>query len=42
MAMHHVEDTAHFLKTLYDHLNPGGFIAVADLDKEDGSFHSRA
>ncbi len=41
MAMHHVEDTAHFLKTLYDHLNPGGFIAVADLDKEDGSFHSR-
>ncbi|WP_345984413.1 class I SAM-dependent methyltransferase [Sulfurimonas sp. HSL-1656] len=40
MAMHHVEDTEGFLKTLYDHLNPGGFIAVADLDKEDGSFHS--
>ncbi|MBD3801339.1 MAG: class I SAM-dependent methyltransferase [Campylobacterales bacterium] len=40
MAMHHVEDTEGFLKTLYDHLNPGGFIAVADLDKEDGSFHA--
>ncbi|WP_345986914.1 class I SAM-dependent methyltransferase [Sulfurimonas sp. HSL1-2] len=40
MAMHHVEDTEGFLKTLYEHLNPGGFIAVADLDKEDGSFHS--
>lgn len=42
MAMHHVEDTAGFLKTLYDHLNPGGFIAIADLDKEDGSFHSHS
>jgi len=39
MAMHHVEDTAAFLKTLHDHLRPGGFIAIADLDKEDGSFH---
>lgn len=40
MAMHHVEDTKHFLKTLKAHLNPGGFIAIADLDKEDGSFHA--
>ncbi|HHH72673.1 MAG TPA: class I SAM-dependent methyltransferase [Sulfuricurvum sp.] len=40
MAMHHVEDTSAFLQTLYDHLNPGGFIAIADLDKEDGNFHS--
>jgi len=40
MAMHHVEDTEGFLKTLHDHLRPGGFIAIADLDKEDGSFHS--
>jgi len=40
MAMHHVEDTEAFLKSLYDHLNPGGFIAVADLDAEDGTFHS--
>ena len=40
MAMHHVENTGAFLKTLYDHLRPGGFIAIADLDKEDGTFHS--
>jgi len=40
MAMHHVEDTEGFLKTLHAHLRPGGFIAVADLDKEDGTFHS--
>jgi ubiquinone/menaquinone biosynthesis C-methylase UbiE len=40
MAMHHVEDTERFLKSLYAHLKPGGFIAICDLDKEDGSFHS--
>lgn len=40
MAMHHVDDTAAFLKTLHAHLRPGGFIAIADLDKEDGSFHA--
>lgn len=40
MAMHHVEDTQFFMKTLYDHLQPGGFIAICDLEKEDGTFHS--
>jgi 2-polyprenyl-3-methyl-5-hydroxy-6-metoxy-1,4-benzoquinol methylase len=40
MAMHHVEDTEAFLKTLHAHLRPGGFIAIADLDKEDGTFHT--
>jgi 2-polyprenyl-3-methyl-5-hydroxy-6-metoxy-1,4-benzoquinol methylase len=40
MAMHHVEDTEAFLKALHDHLRPGGFIAIADLDKEDGTFHA--
>lgn len=39
MAMHHVEDTAHLLRTFAEHLSPGGAIALADLDKEDGSFH---
>jgi len=39
MALHHVEDTDEILKVFYAHLKPGGFIAVADLDKEDGSFH---
>lgn len=39
MTMHHVQDPAAFLKQLYDLLIPGGIVGVADLDKEDGSFH---
>lgn len=39
MAMHHVEDTAALMRALFQHLQPGGRIALADLDKEDGSFH---
>jgi len=40
MAMHHVEDTASLFKTFYSHLKRGGFVALADLEAEDGSFHS--
>ena len=39
MTLHHVQDSAAFLKQMYDSLKPGGTIGVADLDKEDGSFH---
>lgn len=39
MTLHHVQDTAVFLQRLYDLLTPGGIIGVADLDKEDGTFH---
>ncbi|OIP98656.1 MAG: methyltransferase type 12 [Zetaproteobacteria bacterium CG2_30_46_52] len=39
MAMHHVEDTKGLMQTLLAHLNPGGKVAIADLDTEDGSFH---
>lgn len=39
MAMHHVKDTARLLTTFYKHLKPGGRIAIADLDEEDGTFH---
>lgn len=39
MAMHHVEDTDNLVKRFSDHLKPGAKIALADLDKEDGSFH---
>lgn len=39
MAMHHVQDTQALLQTLYAHLLPGGTVALADLDTEDGSFH---
>ena len=40
MTIHHLEDTAALLSKLYAMLPYGGFIALADLDSEDGSFHS--
>ena len=40
MTIHHLEDTKALFSKLYDMLNEGGFIAIADLDSEDGSFHS--
>lgn len=39
MAMHHVEDTAALARSLFAHLAPGGRVALADLDAEDGTFH---
>ncbi len=39
MAMHHVKDTARLIQRFSEHLNSGALIALADLDKEDGSFH---
>lgn len=40
MAMHHVEDTGALMRAFADHLVPGGRVALADLDHEDGSFHA--
>jgi 2-polyprenyl-3-methyl-5-hydroxy-6-metoxy-1,4-benzoquinol methylase len=39
MAMHHVEDTDRLVQRFAEHLEPGGKVALADLDAEDGSFH---
>ncbi len=39
MALHHVEDTGRLLHAFAEQLAPGGQIALADLDSEDGSFH---
>ncbi len=39
MTMHHVKDTAGLFRQWYDILLPGGQLAAADLDTEDGSFH---
>lgn len=39
MALHHMKDTALVLSRIYESLRPGGKIAIADLDAEDGSFH---
>jgi 2-polyprenyl-3-methyl-5-hydroxy-6-metoxy-1,4-benzoquinol methylase len=39
MTLHHVPDTDAILAVFHDLLNPGGYLCVADLDREDGSFH---
>ncbi len=39
MAMHHVADTRALLEAFAAHLAPGGRLALADLDEEDGDFH---
>lgn len=39
MTLHHIGDTPSLLRTLFGRLRPGGRIALADLDREDGSFH---
>ncbi len=39
MALHHIPDTDAILATFHALLNPGGWLCIADLDQEDGSFH---
>lgn len=39
MTLHHIQDIDAMLVKLLSHLNDGGFLAIADLDTEDGSFH---
>lgn len=39
MALHHVQDTKALFAAFFDHLRPGGRVALADLDSEDGDFH---
>jgi cyclopropane fatty-acyl-phospholipid synthase-like methyltransferase len=40
MTLHHIADLPALLGKFHALLVPGGFIALADLDVEDGSFHS--
>jgi tRNA (cmo5U34)-methyltransferase len=40
MTIHHLEDIPALFSKLYDMLDDHGFIALADLDSEDGTFHS--
>ena len=40
MTLHHVQDIDAFFHTLYKNINENGFIAIADLEPEDGTFHS--
>ena len=39
MTLHHVPDTAAILAAFHQLLVPGGWLCIADLDAEDGSFH---
>lgn len=40
LVLHHIENTRAALAAVRDLLVPGGRLALADLDTEDGSFHS--
>ena len=40
MTLHHMTDISRILKTFNSILNPNGYLCIADLVKEDGSFHA--
>jgi ubiquinone/menaquinone biosynthesis C-methylase UbiE len=40
MTLHHIHDVKNMLVKFRDLLVPKGYLLVADLDKEDGSFHT--
>lgn len=40
MTLHHVENLELFFTTIYKNIKKDGFIALADLESEDGTFHS--
>lgn len=39
MVLHHITDIGDIISKFYCLLNPGGYLAIADLYPEDGSFH---
>jgi ubiquinone/menaquinone biosynthesis C-methylase UbiE len=39
MVLHHVTDVKRVLERFYNMLSPDGYLAIADLNSEDGSFH---
>ncbi|MBU1658088.1 class I SAM-dependent methyltransferase [bacterium] len=39
MTLHHIEDLKVFFETIHKNIKEDGFIAIADLKSEDGSFH---
>ena len=40
MTLHHIENLKLFFTTIYKNIKKDGFIAIADLESEDGTFHS--
>lgn len=41
MTLHHIPDTQGILRKFHEVLAPGGWVALSDLDTEDGSFHGK-
>lgn len=41
MTLHHIADTQGILRKFHEVLAPGGWVALSDLDAEDGSFHGK-
>jgi ubiquinone/menaquinone biosynthesis C-methylase UbiE len=39
MTFHHIRETDRLLRRIYAGLRPGGKIAIADLDSDEGKFH---
>lgn len=39
MTLHHIKDTQEIMNKFYSLLKGDGYLCLADLDKEDGSFH---
>jgi ubiquinone/menaquinone biosynthesis C-methylase UbiE len=39
MVLHHVNDIEKIINTFHRLLNPNGYLVIADLYEEDGSFH---
>jgi 2-polyprenyl-3-methyl-5-hydroxy-6-metoxy-1,4-benzoquinol methylase len=39
MVLHHVNDVENIIRKFHNLLNPDGYLAIADLYPEDGSFH---
>jgi ubiquinone/menaquinone biosynthesis C-methylase UbiE len=42
MTLHHIQEPAALLTIFHKHLQPGGWLALADLESEDGTFHEDA
>lgn len=40
MTLHHIQNLELFFTTIYKNIEDNGFIAIADLESEDGTFHS--
>jgi len=40
MTLHHIDDTKNILAQFHALLEPNGYLLVADLEEEDGSFHT--